>query len=118
MNGFKTYLSNRKQYVSINGCDSNLADVKFGVPEKSVLVPLLFLVYINDLNQALKFCKVHHFADNTNLIIHFSKSVYRLNKYVNPDLRNLTYWLNANRISLNVKKTELVVFKHQGKKVR
>ena len=76
----------------------------------------MFLVYINDLNQALKFCKVHHFADDTNLI-HFSKSVYRLNKYVNPDLRNLTYWLNANGISLNVKKTELVVFKHQRKKL-
>ena len=76
----------------------------------------MFLIYINDLNQALKFCKVHHFADDTNLI-HFSKSVYRLNKYVNLDLKNLTYWLNANRISLNVKKTELVIFKHQRKKL-
>ena len=115
-NTFKSYLSNRKQYVSINGYDSNLADVKFGVSQGSVLGPLLFLVYINDLNQALKFCKVHHFADDTNLI-HFSKSVYRLNKYVNLDLKNLTYWLNANRISLNVKKTELVIFKHQRKKL-
>ena len=113
---FKSYLSNRKQYVSINGYDSNLADVKFGVPQGSVLGPLLFLVYINDLNQALKFCKVHHFADDTNLI-HFSKSVNRLNKYVNLDLKNLTYWLNASRISLDVKKTELVIFKHQKKKL-
>ena len=113
---FKSYLSNRKQYVSINGYDSNLADVKFGVPQGSVLGPLLFLIYNNDLNQALKFCKVHLFADDTNLI-HFSKSVYRLNKYVNLDLKNLTYWLNANRISLNVKKTELVIFKHQRKKL-
>ena len=84
---------------------SNLADVKFGVPQGSVLGPLLFPVYINDLNQVLKFCKVHHFADDTNLF-YFSKSVYRLNKYVNFDLKNLTYWLNANKISLNVKKTE------------
>ena len=100
---FKSYLSNRKQYVSINGYDSNLADIKFGVPQGSVFGPLFFLIYINDLNQALKFCKVHHFADSTNLI-HFSKSDYRLNKYVKLDLKNLTYWLNANRISLNVKK--------------
>ena len=113
---FKSYLSNRKQYVSINGYHSNLADVKFGVPQGSVLGPLLFLIYINDLNQALKFCKVHHFADDTNLI-HFSKSVNRLNKHVNLDLKNLTYWLNANKISLNVKKTELVIFKHQKKKL-
>ena len=108
---FKSYLSN-----SINGYDSNLADVKFGVLQGSVLGPLLLLIYINDLNQALKFCKVHHFADDKNLI-HFSKSVYRLNKYLNLDLKNLTYWLNANRISLNVKKTELVIFKHQMKKL-
>ena len=113
---FKSYLSNRKQYVSINGYHSNLADVKFGVPQGSVLGPLLFLIYINDLNQALKFCKVHHFADDTNLI-HFSKSVNRLNKHVNLDLKNLTYWLNANIIALNVKKTELVIFKHQRKKL-
>ena len=114
---FKSYLSNRKQYVSINGYASNLADVKFGVPQGSVLGPRLFLIYINDLNQALKFCKVHHFADDTNLS-HFSKSVYSLNKYVNFDLKNLTYWLNANRTSLNLKtKTELVIFKHQRKKL-
>ena len=113
---FKSYLSNRKQYVSINGYHSNLADVKFGVPQGSVLGPLLFLIYINDLNHALKFCKVHHFADDTNLI-HFSKSVNRLNKHVNLDLKNLTYWLNANKIALNVKKTELVIFKHQRKKL-
>ena len=87
---FKSYLSIRKQYVSVNGYYSNLADVKFGVPQGSVLGPLLFLIYINDLNQALKFCKVHHFAYDTNLI-HFSKSVYRLDKYVNLDLKMFTY---------------------------
>ena len=76
----------------------------------------MFLIYVNDLNQALKFCNVHHFADDTNLL-HFSKSIYRLNKCINLDLKNLTYWLNANRISLNVKKTALVIFKHKRKKL-
>ena len=67
----KSYLSNRQQYVSINGYDSNLADVKFGIPQGSVLGPLLlFSIYINDLNQTLKFCKAHHFADDkTNFIL-------------------------------------------------
>ena len=116
MNGLNL-TSHIENNVSINGYDFNLADVKFGVPQGSVLGPLLFLIYINDLNQALKFCKVHHFADDTNLI-HFSKSVYRPKKYVSLDLKNLTYWLNANRISLNVKKTELVIFKHQRKKLK
>ena len=91
-----------KQYISIIGYDSNLADVKFDVPQGSVLGPLLFVVYINNLNQTIRLCKIHHFADDTNLI-HFAKSVYRLNKYVSLDL-NLTYWLNANRILLSVKK--------------
>ena len=85
---FKSYLSNSKQYVSINGYDSNLADVKFGIPRGSVIGPLLFLIYINDLNQALKFRKVHHFADDTNFI-NFSKSVDGLNKYINLDFKSL-----------------------------
>ena len=65
---FKSYPSNRKQCASINGCDSNIADIKLGVPQRSVLGPLLFLVYINNLSYALKFCSVHHFADDANLL--------------------------------------------------
>ena len=102
-NWFKSYLSNRKQFVSINGYDSVLAEIKCGVPQGSVLGPLLFLLYINDLNQAIKFCKVRHFADDTNLL-YLGKSIKKLNKLVNYDLKNLLHWLNANKISLNVKK--------------
>ena len=83
---FKSYFSNRKQYFSINDYDSNLADLKFGVPQGLFLGPLLFLIYINDLDQTLKFCKVHHFADNKNLI-YFGKSVNKLNKPVNLDFK-------------------------------
>ena len=68
------------------------------------------------MNQAIKFCKVHHFADDTNQL-HFSKSLTNLNKYVNLDMKNLTDWLNASKISLNMQKTELVIFKHQRKKI-
>ena len=75
---FRCYLSNRKQCVSINGHKSSLASVLYGVPQGSVLGPLMFLIYINDLSQAIKFCKVHHFADDTNFLC-FNKSVAKLN---------------------------------------
>ena len=52
--------------MSINGYESGLAAINCGVPQGSVLGLLLFLLYINDLNQAIKPCKVHHFADDTN----------------------------------------------------
>ena len=85
---FKSYLSNRNQYVSINGFDSGLTTINCGVPQGSVLGPLLFLLYINDLNQAIKFCKVHHFADDTNLL-YLNNSLKKLNKLVNADLKIL-----------------------------
>ena len=112
---FKSYLSNHSQYVSVNGYDSGLAAINCGAPQGSVLGPLLFLLYINDLNQAIKFCKVHDFADDTNLLC-LGNSMKKQNKLVNADLKRLVNWLNANKISLNVKKTEMVIFKSKQKK--
>ena len=108
------YLSNCSQHVSINGYDSGLAAINCGVPEESVLGLLLFL-YVNDLNQAIKFCKVHHFADDTNLLC-MSNSIKKLNKLVNADLKHQVDWLNPNKISLNLKKTEMVISKSKQKK--
>ena len=113
---FKSYLSNRSQYISINGYEPGVATINCGVPHGSVLGPLLFSLYINELNQAMKFCKIHHFADDTNLLCH-SNSIKKLNKLVNADLKHPVNWLNVNKISFNVKKTEMVIFKSKQKKL-
>ena len=64
---FKSYLLDHKQFVSINDYNSDLMPVNCGVPQGSVLGPLLFLIYINDLHKAIQYYKVHHFAGDTNL---------------------------------------------------
>ena len=65
---FESYLKDRKQYISINGYSSEDMSISPGVPQGSVLGLLLFLIHINDLNTAIKHCKVHHFADDINLL--------------------------------------------------
>ena len=113
---FSSYLTNRKQFVSIMGHDSTIADIEFGVPQGSVLGPLLFLIYINDLNLAMKYSKTQHFADDTNLLIK-NTHLKQLQKQLNKDLKQLCHWLKANKLSLNTSKTELILFRHPNKKI-
>ena len=76
--------------------------------------PLLFLIYINDLHSCLPFSEVTHFADDTSLM-QFGKSLEALNITLNSDLVKLSSWLNANKIALNVEKTEYIIFKSRFK---
>ena len=111
---FKTYLTNRTQFVSINGITSSIRKLSTGVPQGSILGPLLFLIYINDLNKCIKYATTYHFADDTNLL-EINKSLKKLNRNINSDLSSLVNWLRANKISLNTSKTELVIFKSRHK---
>ena len=97
---FKSNPSNYNQFVSINGYDSDLTALNCGVPQDSVPGLLLFLLYINGLNQTIKFCKV----DDTNLLC-LSNCIKKLNKLANADLKHLVNWLKSNKIALSVKKT-------------
>ena len=113
---FESYLKDRKGYVSINGYNSKHLSISLGLPQGSVLGPLLFLIYINDLKNVTKHCKVHHFAHDINLL-HINDSITKLNNAAKFDLKSLTNWLNVNKVSLNVSKTELILFKPKKKKL-
>ena len=95
---------------------SRLDKVVCGVPQGSNLGPLLFLIYINDMNKAIKHSSVYHFADDTNLL-YSHKNPKTLKNKVNQDLKLLYEWLCANRLSLNVGKTEFMIFRPPRKSI-
>ena len=112
---FRSYLSDRKQYVSINGNNSNSLLITCGVPQGSVQGPLLFLIYINDLPNASKKLNFYLFADDTNIYCE-SKDLSNLLKIVNKELRSIKRWLDANKLSLNIDKTNYIIF-HSSRNV-
>ena len=105
-----SYLSNRMQNVSLNGVSSENEPITCGVPQGSILGPLLFLIYIDDLRFSLNNCSVFHFADDINLLFSV-KNPKLMSKVINHELKKLFEWLCSNRLSLNANKTEFVIFR-------
>ena len=105
---FKSYLSCRQQYCSINGFESDLMNIKIGVPQGSCLGPLLFLLYINDLPQAVLNSTVAMYADDTSLSYR-SDDIHQLNETMKKDLTSVFEWLKGNKLSLNVAKTKTML---------
>ena len=105
---FANYLSNRKQFTEINNCKSALTNISTGVPQGSILGPILFLLYINDINNCTSL-NLLSFADDT--------TIYRSGPYnkelfdeVNYELIKIHTWLCTNKLSLNVKKSKVCIF--------
>ena len=110
---FQSYLSNRKQYVNVNDTNSDLKQISCGVPQGSILGPLLFLIFINDLPRCSKLFKYILYADDSTLstCIHeneLNKSI----ELINTELKNLHHWLSSNKIALNKKKTNYMIFSY------
>ena len=102
---FTSYLRDRTQSVSLENVTSDSMDISYGVPQGSILGPLLFTLYINDLPSVTKTCKVILYADDT-AIIYSDKQKEQIEKHLNDDMAIVKTWLDENKLTLNVKKTK------------
>ena len=109
---FKNYLNEREQFVSINGVQSEKKEIVCGVPQGSVLGPLLFLIFINDLPNATDFLTLL-FADDTTFQIS-CVDITQLFLLANTELEKSSVWFRANKLTLNVKKTKYMIFSDQN----
>ena len=110
-----SYLSNRKQFVQYDSVCSAHSVISCGVPQGSILGPLLFLIYINDLCNVSKVLDFILFADDTNIFFSHRNEDY-LQNTLNVELDNVTNWCQANRLSINIKKSKFMIFKPRQKK--
>ena len=101
-NWFESFLCNRSQTLEINNQLSDAALISYGVPQGSVLGPLLFLLYINDVHTCSDTFNFYLFADDSN-ILHANKNLRSLGATVNSELNKLYLWLASHKLTLNTK---------------
>ena len=111
----KSYLKNRKQYVFYDSTTKDFLSITCGVPQGSILGPLLFLIYVNDLSRASSLLTEIMFADDTNLFMSNS-NIKQLFSDMNIELAKVSTWFKANRLSLNVDKTKWTLFHSSSRK--
>ena len=119
---FRSYLTDRTQYVEINQAKSSMASIETGVPQGSILGPLLFLIYMNDIPSTSDFFKFILYADDTSLFnsinISLKLNVIKPNlDIINREIDKIYDWLAVNMLSLNVKKTKYMIFHHRNAKL-
>ena len=118
-NLFSSYLANRAQYVNFNGQTSDFATITTGVPQGSILGPLLFLIYINDISKASPYLQTLSYADDTTFSINIDSSIdpNNISEIINTELTKIDDWLTVNKLSLNIDKTKYMIFSKPGKTI-
>ena len=106
----KSFLSNRSIITSVNNCVSSLNSINCGVPQGSILGPLLFLIYINDLANCVPNLSLKIFADDANIFI-INKNIYDLFNCANSALSNIVKWCNSNKLVISYSKSCYMIFK-------
>ena len=109
---FRSYLSNRKQAVKFGNNISSSQEVQYGVPQGSVLGPILFLLYINDIAKVVQDCQIQMFADDT-LLYCVGDDINVINGILNNELENIYEWLGRNSLNSNLEKTKCMVRKNK-----
>ena len=114
LNWFKNYLTDRKQYTSFNGSNSNILPLTCGVPQGSILGPLLFLIYVNDIINTSSLLRFVLYADDTNILFSHSNETTLYN-VVNSELIYVCDWFKANKLQMNADKTKYMIFRSSKK---
>ena len=105
---FKSYLSNRKQYVNVNSKRSGLLHILCCIPQGSILGPLLFIIYINDITNTSDVLDFILFADDTTILFSHKNIASQINVF-NRELLEVSNWVKANKLSINASKTNFMV---------
>ena len=110
------YLRNRKQFVSYGGYNSEWSSISCGVPQGSILGPLLFILYINDLSTVSDKLFSILYADDSNMFIQ-GRNLSNMISVVNNEMEKILKWTNSNKLSLNINKTFFMIFKSRKKHI-
>ena len=109
---FRSYLTDRKQQTRIGSVVSKATSIDLGLPQGAILSPILFIIYINDIKNCLKYCKIRLFADDALITVGESNMKTAMYK-IQHDLDNLYKWLCENKLKLNTNKTKYMIMTNQ-----